>query len=110
VVVREGKQAHKEAVGRDRGQAEFALQRVAAAIEEGEVRQRPDIGFSGWGSRWLASLERKPSTVGSYRSTIAHASRSVRRPRRRDGAPTCRARKARTSSGPSSNAALTTAM
>jgi integrase len=32
------------------------------------------IGFAEWGSRWLVSLERKPSTVGSYRSTIAHAS------------------------------------
>ena len=74
VVVREGRQAHKEAVGRDRGQAEFALQRVAAAVEDGEFRPRPDIGFADWGSRWLASLERKPSTVGSYRSTIAHAS------------------------------------
>src|SRR5262249_14144768 len=34
----------------------------------------PEIGFADWGTRWLASLERKPSTVGSYRSTIAHAS------------------------------------
>jgi integrase len=63
VVVREGAQAHKEAVGRDREQAEFALERVAAALED---------GFAEWGSRWLASLERKPSTVSSYRSTIAH--------------------------------------
>lgn len=74
VVVREGTQSHKEAVGRDRGQAEFALHRVAAAMEEGEFRTRRDIGFADWASRWLASLERKPSTVGSYRSTIAHAS------------------------------------
>jgi integrase len=52
----------------------LALQRVAAAIEEGEFRPRPEIGFAEWGTRWLASLGRKPSTVGSYRSTIVHAS------------------------------------
>jgi integrase len=73
VVVREGAQAHKEAVGRDREQAEFALGRVAAALEDGEFRPRPEIGFAEWGARWLVSLERKPSTVSSYRSTIAHA-------------------------------------
>jgi integrase len=73
VVVRDGSQAHREAVGRDREQAELALQRVAVAIE-GELQSQAEIGFAEWGSRWLASLERKPSTVGSYRSTIAHAS------------------------------------
>jgi integrase len=73
VVVREGAQAHKEAVGRDPKEAELALQRVASAIDEGEFRPRPEIGFTEWSMRWLASLERKPSTVGSYRSTIAHA-------------------------------------
>ena len=73
VVVRVGEHAHKEAVGRDRQQAEIALHRMAAAIEDGAYRPRPTIGFVDWADRWLASLERKPSTVGSYRSTIAHA-------------------------------------
>ncbi len=36
-------------------------------------RPRPNIGFSDWADRWLDSLERKPSTVDSYRSTIVHA-------------------------------------
>jgi hypothetical protein len=31
------------------------------------------MGFADWARRWLESLERKPSTVGSYRSTIVHA-------------------------------------
>jgi hypothetical protein len=66
-------QAHKEAVGHDRQEAEFALERVAAAIEDGEFRPRPEIGFAEWASRWLDSLERKPTTVSSYRSTIVHA-------------------------------------
>ena len=73
VVVRDGEQAHKEAVGRDRQQAEIALHRVAAAVEDGSYRTRPTIGFVEWADRWLGSLERKPSTVGSYRSTIAYA-------------------------------------
>jgi integrase len=68
-----GEHAHKEAVGRDRQQAEIALHRVAAAVEDGSYRPRPTIGFVEWADRWLGSLERKPSTVGSYRSTIAHA-------------------------------------
>jgi integrase len=72
-VVRAGEHAHKEAVGRDRHQAEIALRRVAAAVEDGSFRPRPTIGFVEWADRWLVSLERKPSTVSSYRSTIAHA-------------------------------------
>ena len=39
---------------------------VASAAE----REAP---FVEWADRWLASLERKPTTVDSYRSTIAHA-------------------------------------
>ena len=73
VVVHDGEQGHKEAVGRDREQAELALQRVASAIDDGEFQPQPEIGFAEWGTRWLASLERKPSTVDSYRSTIVHA-------------------------------------
>jgi integrase len=73
VVVREGERAHKEVAGRDRQHAELALLRVEDSIEDGAYRARPNIGFSQWADRWLDSLERKPSTVGSYRSTIAHA-------------------------------------
>jgi integrase len=73
VVVREGDRAYKEVVGRDRQQAELALLRLEDSVEDGEYRPRPSIGFSDWANRWLDSLERKPSTVGSYRSTIVHA-------------------------------------
>jgi len=73
VVVRDGEQIHRELVGRDREQAETALLRVEDSVEDGEYRPRLNIGFSDWASRWLDSLERKPSTVGSYRSTIVHA-------------------------------------
>ena len=52
-------------------------------------RHQSKVRFSDWGDRWLESLERKPSTVGSYRSTIAHAKKTFgakygrTRPRRR---------------------------
>ena len=73
VVVRDGEQRTRRLLGRDRQQAEIALHRLAAAIEDGDYRPRPTIGFVEWADRWLASLERKPSTIGSYRSTIVHA-------------------------------------
>src|SRR5436190_15227638 len=73
VVVRDGEQIHRELVGRDRGQADIALLRVEDSVEDGDYRPRPNIGFSDWADRWLDSLERKPSTVDSYRSTIVHA-------------------------------------
>jgi integrase len=72
-VVRAGEHAQKEAVGRDREQAEIALHRLTVAFEDGSYRPRPTIGFANWADQWLASLERKPTTVDSYRSTIAHA-------------------------------------
>src|SRR2546423_1650896 len=51
----------------------FGGGRPADAVAEGRFRPRPSIGFIDWADRWLASLERKPSTVHSYRSTITHA-------------------------------------
>ena len=47
--------------------------RLPGLSEDGGYRPRPNIGFAEWAGQWLESLERKPSTVGSYRSTIAHA-------------------------------------
>ena len=52
----------------------LALQRIDGLGRGWRVpASQPNIGFSEWADRWLASLERKPSTVGSYRSTIVHA-------------------------------------
>jgi integrase len=70
VVVREGRRAYKERVGRNRRDAERALRKIAVSIDDGAYRPQENIGFSDWADRWLVSLERKPSTVGSYRSTI----------------------------------------
>jgi integrase len=73
VVVRAGDEARKEPAGRDRQQAEIALHRLTADIEDGVYRPQLNIAFAEWADRWIASLERKPSTVGSYSSTVAHA-------------------------------------
>jgi integrase len=72
VVVREGQSASREWVGRDRRYAKKALHEFAGSTSNGH-RHRPNTGFSDWADRWLASLERKPSTINSYRSTVVHA-------------------------------------
>jgi integrase len=73
VVHREGGRVHKEPLGRDRRHASQAFSKVAVAVEDGDYRPQPTIGFSEWADRWLASLERKASTVESYRSTVSYA-------------------------------------
>ena len=60
-------------MGRDRRHASRAFLKVATAVEDGEYRPQPEIGFSEWADRWLGSLERKPSTIDSYRSTVSYA-------------------------------------
>src|SRR5512132_4347275 len=68
VVVREGQSASREWAGRDRRDATAALYNRVESASNG-YGLRPNVGFSGWAERWLQSLERKPSTVSSYRST-----------------------------------------
>lgn len=58
-----------------RAQSEVAHRRVAAEIDKVNPNQ-PGVTFSDWADRWLDSLERKQSTIGSYRSTIAHAKKT----------------------------------
>lgn len=50
--------------------------RLPAADVKKLDRHQSKVRFSDWADRWLESLERKPSTVGSYRSTIAHAKKT----------------------------------
>jgi integrase len=64
-----------EHIGR---QAEIANRR-APEVESVDFRAQPNVQFSEWADRWLESLERKPSTVGSYHSTMAHAKRAFGR-------------------------------
>jgi hypothetical protein len=69
VVIREGQSASREWVGRDRASAGTALRELDGSASNG---CRPNLGFSDWADHWLGSLERKPSTVSSYRSTVVH--------------------------------------
>jgi integrase len=72
IVVREGHSASREWVGRDRRHAEAALHELAGSASNGHGYP-PNTRFADWADRWLASLERKPSTINSYRSTVVHA-------------------------------------
>jgi integrase len=89
VVIREGRKVHRERAGKNRRQAERSLTKIQARLDEGEFVPQATIRFAEWGQRWLGSLERKETTVASYRSTVAYASelfgeRVVRRLRPED--------------------------
>jgi integrase len=64
----------RERVGKNRRNAQRARDKIAVAIDEGEYVAQQNIRFSEWGAQWLTALERKTTTVGGYRSTIAYAS------------------------------------
>jgi len=87
VVVREGSSNKKTRVGQTRKLAERALRKIAVTIDEGSYRPQQNIAFDVWGRQWLDSLERKGTTVDSYRSTINHAQRAFRSKRVRDVRP-----------------------
>jgi integrase len=74
VVVREGRRVHRERAGKNRRQAERALTKIQAHVDDGDFRPQLTIRFAEWGERWLRSLERKDNTIRSYVSTIAYAS------------------------------------
>jgi len=74
VVVRDGRKNHADRVGKNRKAAERALRKVAVQVDEGVYRPQQNIRFETWGEKWLDALERKETTVDSYRSTIAYAS------------------------------------
>jgi integrase len=73
VVIRDGRKAHKEPVGRNRREAERALAKRSVQVDDGSYRPQLNIRFAEWGPRWRESLERKQTTKDSYRSTIALA-------------------------------------
>jgi integrase len=73
VVVRDGRRNHAERVGKDRQTAKRALRKIDVQIDEDVYKPHLTISFEKWGSRWLEGLERKGTTVHSYRSTIAYA-------------------------------------
>jgi integrase len=52
---------------------------VAVEVDDGFYRPQPNIAFEDWADRWLEALERKGSTVRSYKSTLAYARVSLGR-------------------------------
>jgi integrase len=76
VVVHQGEQSLEADLGRKGQEAGGAPDRFNSELDDRDRRPQLSIGFAEWAERWLESLERKPSTVGSYRSTIAHARRA----------------------------------
>jgi len=81
VVVRDGGRADKIRVGRNRRDAERALRKIAVSVDDGDYQPQLNIGFADWADQWLASLERKPATLRSYRPTMRYASDLFRRKR-----------------------------
>lgn len=68
---------HRESVGRNRKNAQRALNRVAVAEDEGTFDPVRNIRFDEWADKWLAGLKNKPSTIDSYKHTIGYAKQAL---------------------------------
>jgi len=66
----------RDPVGHNRKTAQRALRKVEVQIDEGTYMPQENILFAAWADRWLAALQRKPTTVHSYRSTVDYAKRA----------------------------------
>ena len=66
----------RDPVGHNRKAAERALRKVEVQIDEGIYTPQENILFSTWADRWLAALQRKATTIDSYRSTVDYAKRA----------------------------------
>jgi integrase len=73
VIVRDGRSNHAERVGKDRQTAKRALRKIGVQEDEGSYAPQQSVRFETWGEQWRNSLERKQTTIDSYRSTIAYA-------------------------------------
>jgi integrase len=73
IVVRDGSRNHMERIGKNRKNAERALRKTDVQIDEGSYEPIENVRFREWGEQWRASLERKETTIDSYKSTIDYA-------------------------------------
>src|SRR6266851_1814560 len=73
VVVREGRRLHRERVGKNRQHAERSLRKIGTQVDDGIFTPQKRIRFAEWADQWRGSLEREPSTVLSYASTMNYA-------------------------------------
>lgn len=64
----------RDRIGKNRREAERALNRIAHEVDEGRYVAPRQIRFEEWAAEWRAGLSRpKPTTVYSYLSTVQHA-------------------------------------
>jgi integrase len=69
----DGGKLKREPLGHNRQVAERTLRKVQVQIDEGAYEPLKNIRFGAWADRWLAALQRKETTVNSYRGTVKYA-------------------------------------
>ena len=78
VVLRHDGRLIRDPVGRNRKQAERALNKTHVQVDEGDYQPRKDIRFREWADEWKASLKRpKENTLRSYDPTLDYAKQSL---------------------------------
>ena len=73
VIVRQGRKSEKLRAGKNRREAERALRKIGVELDDGSYQPQLNITFEEWGKKWRDSLERKTTTIDSYRSTVKYA-------------------------------------
>lgn len=63
----------REKTGRNRRDAERLRDKRAVEVDEAVYAPPKKVRFAEWADQWRDSLERKPSTKDSYRSTLTYA-------------------------------------
>lgn len=67
----------RDRIGKNRREAERALNRIAHEVDEGRYVAPRALRFDEWAAEWRAGLSRpKPTTIYSYLSTVQHANRA----------------------------------
>jgi integrase len=73
LAIHHGSKLVREKVGRNRRVAERLRDKRSVELDEGAYQPLRRVRFAAWGTQWLSQLERKQSTIDSYRSTVAYA-------------------------------------
>src|SRR5262252_588532 len=74
LAIRHGPKLVRERAGKSRHFAERLRDMRNAEVDGEALQPLSGVHFAEWGAQWLSQLERRKSTVDSYRSTIAYAS------------------------------------
>jgi integrase len=73
VFVHQDGKTHKHPAGKNRKQAERLRTKLQGQEDEQTFEPIRNVRFSEWGDSWPKSLERKPSTIRSYETTMSVA-------------------------------------